>query len=192
MLQFLQVATVTAVSRFYDHAWTQSWKHSCTIDISLLWLSRRLLSIHQAVLFHKRRRRSVAGATVLFGRGYWGRISVAVCRCGCGRGLGVRGYRHCLLFQTNFVRAQIAFAKVVVFLGSKCHYRKCAVFVCKVLTGAECNKFTPGNLDSEVSDGSVVALGSRFTFFSSLRLTLTGTSDWLPARLQLNYRTHHT
>ena len=68
----------------------------------------------------------------------------------------------------------------------------CAVFVCEVLTGVECSKFTPGSLDSKVSDGSVVALGSRFTIFSSLRLTLTGTSDWLPARLQLNYRTHHT
>lgn len=46
-------------------------------------------------------------------------------------------------FRRNFVRAQIAFAKVVVFLGSKCHYRKCVAFVCEVLTGAECNKFTP-------------------------------------------------
>ena len=182
---------MTAVSRFYNHAWSQSWKHSCTIDISLLWLSR-FLSIHQAVLFHKRRRRSVAGATVLFGRGYWGRISVAVRRRGCGRGLGVRGYRHCFILDgTSYVR-KLRSQRWLFFSAQSVTTENCAVFVCEVLTGVECNKFTPGSLDSKVSDGSVVALGSRFTIFSSLRLTLTGTSDWLPARLQLNYRTHHT
>ena len=116
---------MSAVSRFYNHAQNQYWKHSCTIDTSLQWLSR-LLSIHQAVLFHKRRRRSVAGATVFLGRGHWGRISVAVRRRGCGRGLGVRGYRHCLLFQTelrtcaNCVRKGGCFSRLKVSLQKMC------------------------------------------------------------------------